>query len=121
MNANDVKMTDLQASSFCDNITSDVNTSIPIPSDDKQLLLSISLADLDPTSKHISDWKEEKSIAAIVAGSEETVRYSFLLGACTAPMVWLAAFSGFRSICVLTVIGSLFDSNSFLSTGCVFI
>ena len=33
----------------------------------------------------------------------------------------LITFSGFWSICVLTVIGSLFDSNSFLSTGCVFI
>ena len=44
--------------------------------------------------------------------------YGFLLGTCTAPMVWSVVFSGFRSICVLTVIGSLFDSNSFLSTGC---
>jgi len=32
-----------------------------------------------------------------------------------------AVFSRFRSICVLTVIASLFDSNSFLLTGCVFI
>ena len=83
------------------------NKGTPFPSDDKQLLLSISLADLDPTSKHTSDWKEEKSIAAIVAGSEETVRIQFSFG---------------RMHCSYGVVGSIlrvpidlrFDSHQFI-------
>lgn len=37
--------------------------SIPFPSDDEKLLLSISLTDLDPSGKNVNNWKEFPSKA----------------------------------------------------------
>ena len=56
--------------------------SIPFPSNDEQLLLSISLTDLDPSGKkckqlergHVEGAEEEESIAAIFASSVEANR-----------------------------------------------
>ena len=56
-------MIDIQTPPYRDHNNINANDSIPFPSDDEQILLSLSLADLNPTGTKSDEWKKVLSKA----------------------------------------------------------